>query len=69
MRVLVGIVLGCVLTIGGAYLHDSNNALGAKTQTQAAFPRPLVNWDVVSVEWNHLTERARAEWTRLAANL
>jgi hypothetical protein len=26
----------------------------------------MVNWDVVSTKWNHLTDRARAEWTRLA---
>ena len=27
----------------------------------------MVNWDVVGTKWNHLTERARAEWSRLAA--
>jgi len=67
MRVLIGIILGGVLTIGAAYLYDSHNALAANTQVNA--PRPVVNWDVVGVKWNHLTERARAEWTRLAANL
>ncbi len=68
MRVLIGIILGAVLTIGGAYLYDSHNALAAQN-AQASAQRPLVNWDVVNVKWNHLTERARAEWTRLAANL
>jgi hypothetical protein len=67
MRVLIGIVLGGVLTVGGAYLYDSHNALAA-TNAQASAQRPLVNWDVVDVKWNHLTERARVEWTRLAAN-
>ena len=67
MRVLIGIILGGVLTVGAAYLYDSHNALAANTQVNA--PRPVVNWDVVGVKWNHLTERARAEWTRLAANL
>lgn len=66
MRVLIGIILGVVLTIGGAYLYDSHNALAAQNATAQ---RPLVNWDVANVKWNHLTERARAEWTRLAANL
>ena len=66
MRLLIGIILGGILTVGGAYLYDSHNALAANTQ--AAAPRPLVNWDVVDVKWNHLTESARAEWTRLAAN-
>jgi hypothetical protein len=53
------------LTIGGAYLYDSHNALSG-TGTSASVQRPMVNWDVVSTKWNHLTDRARAEWTRLA---
>ncbi|HEX5213525.1 MAG TPA: hypothetical protein VFW22_17500 [Pseudolabrys sp.] len=64
---LIGIILGGVLTVGGAYLYDSHNALTA-ANAQANARRPLVNWDVVDVKWNHLSERARAEWTRLAAN-
>jgi hypothetical protein len=26
----------------------------------------MVNWDVVGVKWQHLTERARSEWVRVA---
>jgi len=65
MRVLLGIVLGAFLTVGGAYLHDTNSARlvsGAPASEQ----RPLVNWDVVGTQWGRLTQRARAEWTRLA---
>ena len=29
MRVLFGIILGAFLTVGGAYLYDSHNALEA----------------------------------------
>ena len=65
MRVLLGIILGGVLTVGGAYLYDSHNALAA-ANAPASVQRPLVNWDVVGTKWKHLTERARAEWTRLA---
>jgi len=61
MRVLIGIILGVILTIGGAYLYDSHSAT-----TSASAQRPMVNWDVVGNNWNRLTERARAEWTRLA---
>jgi len=68
MRVLIGIILGGILTVGGAYLYDSHNALVA-ANAQAGTQRPLVNWDVVDVKWNYLSQRARAEWTRLAANL
>lgn len=66
MRVLIGIILGAVLTVGGAYLYDSHNALRA-TGGSVGTQRPMVNWDVVSTKWNHLTERARAEWNRIAS--
>ena len=65
MRLLLGIILGGVLTVGGAYLYDSNHALSADNAT-ASMSRPMVNWDVVGTKWQHLTERARAEWTRHA---
>ena len=65
MRVLLGIILGGILTAGGAYLYDSHNALAA-ADAPATVQRPLVNWDVVGVKWDSLTERARAEWTRVA---
>lgn len=65
MQVLLGIILGGVLTVGGAYVYDFHNALAA-ADAPASVQRPLVNWDVVGTKWNHLTGRARAEWTRLA---
>ncbi len=65
MRLLLGIVLGAVLTVGGAYLYDSHQRTAGLGTTESA-ERPLVNWDVVAVKWSHLTARARAEWQRLA---
>jgi hypothetical protein len=65
MRVFIGILLGVILTVGGAYLYDSHNAVTAANVN--SLQRPMVNWDVVSSNWNRLTERARAEWTRLAS--
>jgi hypothetical protein len=64
MRLLLGIILGACLTVGGAYIYDSHNALDA-VNAPATAQRPLVNWDIVSVKWEHLTVRARTEWTRL----
>ncbi|HEY0223773.1 MAG TPA: hypothetical protein VGC38_04595 [Pseudolabrys sp.] len=66
MRLLFGIILGVCLTVGGAYIYDSHNALDAANAPAASAPRPLVNWDTVSVKWQILTERARSEWNRLA---
>jgi hypothetical protein len=51
--------------VGGTYVYDSHNAQSA-SNTTASLQRPLVNWDVVNTKWDHLTERVRAEWTRLA---
>ncbi|HEY1311105.1 MAG TPA: hypothetical protein VGF02_09160 [Pseudolabrys sp.] len=65
MRLLLGIILGGVLTVGGAYLYDSSHVLSADNAA-ASGQRPMVNWDVVGTKWQHLTERARAEWARHA---
>jgi hypothetical protein len=65
MRVLLGIILGVFLTIGGAYLSDSHNAVDATNGSTSA-QRPMVNWDIVNTKWQHLTERARSEWNRVA---
>jgi hypothetical protein len=63
MRLLLGVILGVLLTIGGAYVYDSAHE---RPTTTAAAQRPLVNWDVAAVKWNGLTTRAHNEWTRLA---
>ena len=65
MRVLLGIILGAALTVGGAYVYDSHNAL-ATANAPAAVQQPLVNWNVVGTKWQQLNERVRSEWARLA---
>ena len=57
MRVLLGIILGGVLTVGGAYLYDSHNALSAANATTNV-QQPLVNWDVVGDQMG-AADRAR----------
>jgi hypothetical protein len=64
MRVLFGIILGAVLTVGGAYLYDTHNAQNA-ANAPASVERPMVNWDIVNTKWQHLTEKARSEWNRV----
>ncbi len=68
MRLLFGIILGILLTIGGAYVYDSSHSAldVAEAPGSPAAQRPMVNWDVVSVKWQHLTDSAHAEWTKLA---
>jgi hypothetical protein len=64
MRLLFGIVLGALITVGSAYFYD---AAHRPRDLAASDYRPLVNWDVVGAKWASLTARARAEWTRLAS--
>ena len=65
MRMLLGIVLGIAITIGGAYLYDSHNALDAASNAAPRQQQSLVNWDVASQKWNVLSDRARVQWDRL----
>jgi len=64
MRLLVGLILGALLTVGGAYVYDSRHGLD-ETTGSASVERPLVNWDVVHNKMDHLGARARSEWNRL----
>lgn len=54
MRLLLGMILGSLLTIGGAYIADKRD--------DAAEPHPMVNWDVVEQKLAVLTEDARRMW-------
>ena len=59
MRVLLGMILGALLTIGAAYIHDTQLTATARAERQ------MVKWDVVGRNWNDLTSRLRQEWHRL----
>jgi hypothetical protein len=59
MRLILGMVLGCALTIGAAYVVDHRSS-------GPAMVRPMVNWEVVAQNWDRLAARARTEWERLA---
>ena len=58
MRLLFGIVLGCALTVGGAYIAD-------KTASGPGV-RPMVNWDVVAQNFDSVVALARDGWKKIA---
>lgn len=61
MRVLFGIVLGAILTVGGAWYRDTTYA-----SPSAANPsRPLVNWDVAGEIRANASRMAREQIDRL----
>lgn len=58
MRVLLGMILGAIITIGGAYSYDVLTGAAINTRDTAANTtidgRPMVNWDVVGTHWRNL---------------
>jgi hypothetical protein len=63
MRVFLGMVLGALLTVLAAYIHD-----GGRTD-QVGGARTMVNWDVVSENWQAAKTRVQHEWTQLSSRL
>ncbi|MFY9692171.1 MAG: hypothetical protein WBF24_06885 [Xanthobacteraceae bacterium] len=62
---LLGFILGVLVTIAGAYEYDSTTGRAANglSANAAAGQAPMVNWNVVSDNWENLqtTVRAKAE--------
>jgi hypothetical protein len=59
MRVILGIIVGCALTVGAAYVADA-------TSSSAAAGKPMVNWDVVAKNFNSVTALAREGWKKIS---
>ncbi len=55
MPVLLGVILGVVLTIGCAYEYDTvtGRAVNGLTATSAEGRAPMVNWDIVTGDWQN----------------
>jgi hypothetical protein len=56
MRLIFGIIIGCLLTVGGAYVIDTVPPAGAKQ---------MVNWDVVVTNLDTVTAFARKGWKKI----
>jgi hypothetical protein len=63
MRFLLGLVLGVLLTISAAYIYDSGRA------DQAGLQRTMVNWDIVSENWQAAKARVQREWSELSSRM
>jgi hypothetical protein len=63
MRLIFGMILGAILTVVGAYVHDTVwiGPAGATGVEQ----RPMVNWDVVSSSARNLGKSAREQVDKL----
>jgi hypothetical protein len=63
MRFIFGLIVGCLLTVGGAYVADS---MSPPAGQQA---KPMVNWDVVAKNLDSVTTSvttmAREGWKKI----
>ena len=66
MRTFFGMILGCLVTIGGVYIYDSMNTSRVATGDVASVNRTIVNWDVAATDWNLLKTRTREKWAELS---
>jgi hypothetical protein len=58
MRLLLGIIIGFLLTVGGAYVVD--------TMSPPSPGSRMVNWEVVGKNIDTLTTLAREGWKKIA---
>jgi hypothetical protein len=65
MRLIFGIILGALLTIGGAYISDS---LRPTAGPDGAVVKPMVNWDVVQEKFKAASATVQDGWTRLTGH-
>jgi hypothetical protein len=69
MRVLFGMLLGVMLTIGAAFVSDTWTSGPPATNgsaTAAVERHTMVNWDVVGENLRIVRQRAREAWTKLS---
>ena len=71
MRILLGLILGVILTVAGAYAYDSQTgrAPNGLSTTSAGGQAPMVNWDVVSDGWQAFQANVRSKAETLERSL
>lgn len=69
MRVFLGMILGCALTIGAVYIHDVRASSTVATSTTGVETRQIVNWDVAQANWDKMTANAQEAWNKLVENV
>ncbi len=61
MQILLGMILGVLITVGAAFVYDSSTGRAANGLTVASAEghAPTVNWDVVSHDWDGMKQELR----------
>ncbi len=60
MRFFIGVLVGIVLVIGAAYIHD-----GSIDPAREDGGKPLVHWDVATQDLRGINEWLQSEWAWL----
>ena len=68
MRRFIGMILGCLLTVGAVYVHDSMATSTVASGTTASTSRQIVNWDVAQAQWIEVKNDVHATWLKLKAS-
>lgn len=63
MPMLLGFILGVLVTVFGAYAYDSNTGRAANglSASAAGGQAPMVNWDVVNDGWQSFQTTVRSK--------
>lgn len=71
MPILLGFILGVVVTIAGAYGYDSTTGRAANglSAGSAGGQAPMVNWGVISDDWQNLQTTVRTKTENLEQTL
>lgn len=69
MRTFMGMILGCLLTIGIVYMHDMSATSSVSSGASVSDSRTIVNWDVASQKWGQVTQNAKHALSRLKENV
>ena len=61
MQILLGIILGVLIAVCAAFVYDSSRGRVANGLTVASAEghAPMVNWDVVSHDWDGMKQQLR----------
>ncbi len=65
MQLVLGIIIGILLTIGTAYVLDSGRA---PVCPAGGIGCPVVNWDEADVRFNHVKADVATGWHRLTGH-
>ena len=60
-EILLRMILGVLIIVGAAFVYDSTTGRAANGLTVASAEghAPMVNWDVVSHDWDGMKQRLR----------